>query len=99
MKRRHPEDRCPPVALKYATWITTEQRLEHEHAADDHQQQLLLDENGDRAERGAERQRPDVAHEDLGGVRAYQRNPSEAPTSEPQKIVSSAAGGKCTSSR
>jgi hypothetical protein len=30
------------------------QRLEHEDTADDHQEQLLLDEDGDRPERSAE---------------------------------------------
>src|SRR5881296_4398271 len=33
------------------------------------------------------------------GYELYQRKPSEAPTSDPQKIVSSATGEKCTSSR
>ena len=33
------------------------------------------------------------------GYELYQRKPSDAPTSAPQKTVSSAAGGKRTSSR
>src|SRR5262249_44697775 len=33
------------------------------------------------------------------GYELYQRNPSDAPTSEPQKIVSSDTGGKSTGSR
>ena len=33
------------------------------------------------------------------GYELYQRNPSDAPTSEPQNTVNSATGGKCTSSR
>ena len=33
------------------------------------------------------------------GYELYQRNPSDAPTSDPQNIVSSATGEKCTSSR
>ena len=41
----------------------------HEHAADDRQQQLLLDQDRDGAERAAERERPDVAHEDVGRMR------------------------------
>ena len=91
--------RCP-VSLNDATWMIDRQRLEHEHAADDDEQQLLLDEDRDGAERAAERQRPDVAHEDFGGVRVV---PEEAEATRrpatPQKIVSSAAGGKRTSSR
>jgi hypothetical protein len=47
----------------------------------------------DGAERAAERQRPDVAHEDSAGYELYQRKPRLAPTSAPQKIVSSPAGG------
>ena len=82
------------------TWMMTDERLEHEDAADDHQQQLLLDQDRDGAERAAERQRADVAHEDLGrDSELYQRKPRLAPTSAPQKTVSSAAGGKRTSSR
>ena len=49
--------------------MITDSASMHEHAADDRQQQLLLDQDRDRAERAAERQRSDVAHEDLGGVR------------------------------
>ena len=55
--------------------MTTEQRLEHEHASDDHEQQFLLDQNGDGAKRRAERERSDVAHEDFGGIRVV---PEEA---------------------
>src|SRR5262245_38929225 len=45
------------------------QRFEHEHAAHDSKQQFLLDQNRDGTERGAERQRPYIAHEDLCRVR------------------------------
>src|SRR5687767_4755198 len=45
------------------------ERLDDEHAAHNRQQQFLLDEDGDRAQGAAERQRADVAHEDVGGVR------------------------------
>ena len=58
-----------PVSLNDADLDDHRQRLEHEHAADDAEQQFLLDQNGDGAERGAERQRSDVAHEDLRRVR------------------------------
>ena len=51
------------------------ERFEHEHAADEHQQQFLLDQDGHGAERAAKRQRPDVAHEDLRGVRVVPEEP------------------------
>ena len=44
------------------------QRFDDEHAADHHEQDLLLDQQRDRPERASERQRADVAHEDLGGI-------------------------------
>ena len=43
----------------------TETRLEDEDAADEGQQQLLADDDGDRADGPAQGQRTDIAHEDL----------------------------------
>src|SRR6266550_6814343 len=45
------------------------QRFDDEDAADDRQEQLLLDQDRDRAECAAERQRSHIAHEDVGGIR------------------------------
>ena len=39
--------------------------LEHEHAAHDEQHDFLAHDHGDGAERGADRERADVAHEHL----------------------------------
>ena len=44
-----------PGELERADLDDDRQRLEHEHAADDHEEELLLDEQRDRAERAAER--------------------------------------------
>ena len=44
------------------------QGLDHEHAAHDEEHDFLAHDDGDDAERGAQRQRADVAHEDLGRV-------------------------------
>src|SRR6266849_9665235 len=69
MERRHPEQTLASGRFEVADLQDHGERFEHEDAADDRQQQLLLDENRDNAERGTERQRSDVAHENLGGVR------------------------------
>ena len=44
------------------------ERFEDEDAADEGEQQLLADDDGDGADGAAEGQRADVAHEDFGGV-------------------------------
>ena len=75
MQRRHAEDALAPVALNDATWITTDSASSTNTPPTIAQQQLLLDEDGDDAERGAERQRSDVAHENLGGVRVVPKEP------------------------
>src|ERR1044071_9254399 len=51
------------------------QRFDDEHAADDGEQQLLLDQDSDGAERSAERERSNVSHEDVGGVRVVPKEP------------------------
>src|SRR6202023_1714176 len=51
------------------------QCLEHEDAADDHEKELLLDQDRDRAKRGPKRKRSDITHEDFGWVRVV---PKEA---------------------
>ena len=59
----------------------------------------LLDEDRDRAERAAQRERADVAHEDLGGIAVV---PKEAETGSDEctaKIVSSLVGGNRISKR
>ena len=88
-----------PVELERRDLNDHRRRFEHEHAADDVQQDFLLDENRHGREGAAERERSDIAHEDVRGVELYQRKPRLAPTSEPQKMVSSADCGKWTRSR
>src|SRR5262245_10528866 len=62
VQRRHPED---PLAAQTerADLQDHRQRLDHEQSADEDQQDLLLDHDGDGAQRGADRHRADVAHE------------------------------------
>ena len=100
MNRRHAEDALAGD-LERGDLDDDRHRLHHEHAADDREQRLLLDEERDGAERAAEPERSDVAHEDLGRVRSCTRGSARlAPTSAPQKIVSSeAAGGTGVSCR
>ena len=45
------------------------ERLDYENASDERQEQLLLDHDGHRADRAAERQRADIAHEYFGRMR------------------------------
>ncbi len=54
-----------PGHLERADLDDDGQRFEHEDAADERQQELLLDQDGDRAQRAAERERADVAHENF----------------------------------
>ena len=81
--RRHLEDALAGQ-LEGGDLDDHRERLEHEDAADDDEQQLLLDQDRDRAERAAERERPDVAHEDLGGVRVV---PEEAEARADQRAA------------
>jgi hypothetical protein len=67
MQRRHLEDTLARQ-LERGHLDDHRHRFEHEDAADDRQQQFLLDEDRDRAERAAERQRSHIAHEDVGGI-------------------------------
>src|SRR5436190_20206040 len=75
MERRHAEQALPTRRLEIPDLQDHRKRLEHEHAADNRQQQLLLDQNGHRAEGGAKRQRSDVAHETRGGARVVPEEP------------------------
>ena len=66
--RRHPEH--PPAGeLERRDLDHHRQRLDDEHAAHDEQHDLLPDDDGDRAQRGAQRERADIAHEHLGRIR------------------------------
>src|SRR3954469_8311358 len=68
MQRRHLKD--PLLAhLVRAHLQDHGKRFDHEDAADEWQQQLLLDDYGDCADSSAERQRADVAHKYLCWVR------------------------------
>ena len=73
-----------PVSLNDADLDHDRRRLEHEDAADDDEDELLLDEERDRAERAAERERADVSHEDVGGIRVV---PEEAEAGADQRAA------------
>src|SRR5215813_12288192 len=64
VERRHLEDALAAAKSVRRDLDDHGRGLDHEHTADDRQQQLLFHEDRDRAERAAERERPDVAHED-----------------------------------
>src|SRR5256885_16700143 len=69
VERRHAEQPLSARRLEVADLQDDGERLEEEDAADDRQEQLLLDQDRDEPERGAERERAAVAHENLGGGR------------------------------
>src|SRR5579859_5696113 len=67
MERGHLEDAL--LAQLVAAYLEDDREgLEHEDTADEGEQQLLLDDDGDGADGAAESERADVAHEDFGGV-------------------------------
>ena len=74
MQRRHLED---PLAgqLERPDLEDHGEGLEDEHTAHNRQQQFLLDENRNGSERAAERERPDIAHEDLRGIGVVPKEP------------------------
>ena len=53
-----------PVRLNQKTWTTTLTRFQHEQPADDHQHELMVRRDRDRAERSAQCEAAGVAHED-----------------------------------
>ena len=57
-----------PVSLNERDLDDHRQRFDDEDAADEYEQELLLDQQRDGAERAAQAERADVAHEDVGGV-------------------------------
>ncbi len=68
MQRSHLEDALFVAQLVTADLEDDRQRLNDEDAADEGQQQLLADDDGDGADGAAEGERTHVAHEDFGGV-------------------------------
>jgi hypothetical protein len=69
------------------------ERLDDEDAAHHREHDLLARDDGDRAERAAERERADVAHEDLRRMRVEPQEGQPAPASAEQKISSFARAG------
>src|SRR5690606_21375207 len=72
MQRRHLENAPSRLAaafchFEYRNLQHYGQRLQNKYAADERQKELLLRQDRDRAERSADRQTPDIAHENLGG--------------------------------
>ena len=55
-----------PVSLKEVTWIITDRVSTTKMPSDDGEQDLLADHDGDRSQRSTQRERADVAHEELG---------------------------------
>jgi hypothetical protein len=69
MQGRHFEDALAAAQLVAAYLENHRQSLDDEDSADADQQDLLLDQDCDHAHAAPERQRADVAHENLGGMR------------------------------
>ena len=82
--RRHQED--PPAPVLEADDLEDHgQRLDHEDAADEEQQQLGLRHHCERAERAADRHRAGVAHEHVGreGVEPEEADRGARPARRP----------------
>src|SRR5579859_3347435 len=71
---RHAKDALAPQ-LERADLQDHRERLNDKDAANEKQKNFLLDDDGDGAERSAERERADIAHEDFRGMRVV---PKEA---------------------
>ena len=65
MQRRHFENAFAIAQFVAGDLQNDRKRFEHEDATDKGQQQLLLDDNRDRADGATQRKRSDVAHEDF----------------------------------
>src|SRR5262245_3494966 len=61
------------------------ERFHDEHAADDRQQQFLLDQDRHGSQGTTERQRSHIAHEDVGGIRVVPEEPEACPDESPAK--------------
>src|SRR5437868_5563510 len=83
VQRRHSEDALAGE-LEGSDLQHDRRRLDDEDAADDDEDEFLLDEQRDGPERAAERERADVAHEDVGGVRVV---PEEAETGADERAT------------
>src|SRR5262245_2276223 len=80
--RRHPENALAPRLVRGDLHDDGE-RLGDEQPADDDEEELLLDQDRDRAERTPESHRADVAHEDLRGVRVEPEEPERGAEQRP----------------
>src|SRR5256885_15057809 len=69
MDRRHAKDSLTSQ-FKRANLQDDAERFDDENATDEKQQNFLLDNDGDNADRAAEGERTDIAHEHFGGMRA-----------------------------
>src|SRR5437899_5702739 len=78
MQRSHLEDPLTVAQLVAAYLQHDTKRLKDEYATDKWQQQFLLDDNSDSANRAAKRKTAHVAHEDLRRMRVV---PEKADTS------------------
>src|SRR2546430_13368086 len=68
MDRRHAKDSLTSQ-FKRANLQDDAERFDDENATDEKQQNFLLDNDGDNADRAAEGERTDIAHEHFGGMR------------------------------
>src|SRR5713101_2680076 len=85
MDGRHPEDALT-AQLERASLQNYRNGFQHKNAANEEQQNLLLDDYGDHAERSAQRERTHISHENLRGMRVVPQR-SEEHTSELQSHV------------
>src|SRR5262245_11178634 len=92
VNRRHQEDALAGELEAHDLRHDAES-LEEEDAAEDDREQLVLEEHGASAEPATERERTDVSHEDLRGVRVV---PEEADAGAEQR---SAEDGELTGAR
>src|SRR6266852_3443610 len=91
--------RCPPLNLKYPTWMTTESASSTNTPPTITSSSSCLIRIATVPSAAPSASDPTSPMKISAGYELYQRNPSDAPTSDPQNTVSSAACGNRTSSR
>src|SRR5258708_39585624 len=92
VNRRHAEDTLA-AQLERTDLQNHGQRFDGEYSADKEEQNILLDDRRDHAERSAQGKRADIAHENFGGMRVV---PEKSQRSSDQR---SAQDSKFTDAR
>src|SRR5260370_6810702 len=88
VNRRHAEDTLA-AQLERTDLQNHGQRFDDEYSADKEEQNLLLDDHRDHAERSAQGKRADIAHENFGGMRVVpekSQRSSDQPSAQDRQL-------------